>query len=147
MGVLMPLPNSRVVLPRWSQHHRPTASGTMTGACRITRITGEGTTGPDGTWTPPDETTVYTGPCRVVAATNDGQYLTGEQTQLTRRDYDVAVEWDAAVVAIGDTVTVTSARDPRLTGMQFRVQDVRHGTEQWQRNLLCEEIEGRVTGA
>ena len=142
----MPLPNTRVIHPGWSPRNRPTATGTMTGACRITRISGDSTVGPDGTWTPPAAATVYTGPCRVVAATNDGQWLTGEQTQLTRREYDVAIEWDAAIIEVGDTVTITRARDPRLSGMQFRVQDVRHGTEQWQRNLLCEEIEGRVTG-
>jgi len=142
----MPLPNTRVIHPGWSPRNRPVASGAMTGTCRITRITGGGTVGPGGTWTPAEPATIYSGPVRVTAPPfSREQRLTGEETQLTRRRYSVFVEWDAPEFKIGDTVTILKARDPLLGGKQFRLIDILHGTEQWQRNLLAEEIEGRVT--
>lgn len=143
----MPLPGTRVIHPRWSEHHRPTATSAMTAACEITRAATTGqpaTTAADGTWTPPSaRTTVYTGPCRVVPETSDEQRLTTEERQVTRRRYAVMVTWDSGEFHIGDQVKVTEAADPQLAGKAFRVVDVTYGSEQWQRNLLAEEIEGR----
>ena len=143
----MPLPTGRVIHPAWSQHHRPVATGTMTAECAITRRTGTGSTAPDGTYTPPTSATIYTGPCRVTAPPfSREQLLTGEEAQLTRRRYSVFVEWDADEFHVGDLITITAANDPLLAGKAFRLVDILHGSEQWQRNLLGEEIEGRVTG-
>jgi hypothetical protein len=147
MELVMPLPSGRVIHPAWSQHHRSTATGTMTAACTITRRTGTGTTSPDGTYTPPAPATIYTGPCRVTAPPfSREQRLTGEEAQITTRRYSVFVEWDAAEFQVGDLITITSSVDLRLVGKAFRLIDILHGSEQWQRNLLGEEIEGRVTG-
>jgi hypothetical protein len=137
----MPLPSSRVIDPRWSRHHRPTASATMTAECVITRATGEGTTSPDGTWTPPQAVTVYAGVCRVQAATTHERLMPRGETTETHHRYLVAVQWDAGDPAIGDQVTVTASVDPHLAGKQLRVIDVRYGSEQWQRDLICDETE------
>ncbi|OLT24414.1 hypothetical protein BJF79_13815 [Actinomadura sp. CNU-125] len=145
MGELMPLPNTRVIHPNWSAHHRPTATGAMTATCRITRTDGDGTVGADGTWTPPAATTVYTGPCMVIAPSFErNPRVSAEQTQMTRRDYMVSVPWDVPEIHIGDVITVTSAVDPRLAGRTFAVTGLEYESEQWQRTMLAEEVEGRV---
>lgn len=137
----MPLPTTRVIPSGWSDHHRPTAAATMTAECVITRPSGGGTTGPDGTWTPSPATTLYTGACRVQALpTNERLLVRGDATETHRR-YLVAVEWDSADPAIGDLVAVTTSVDPHLTGKTLRVIDIRYGSEQWQRDLICDETE------
>ena len=137
----MPLPGSRPVHPRWSQHHRPTATCTMTATCTITRESGDGTTDPDtGTWTPDAPTTIYTGPCRVTPATADERLLVVGERAITSRRYAVAVRYDTAEVKIGDVITITTAVDAGLVGMGLRVLDVMYASEQWERVLSAEEI-------
>lgn len=132
---------SHVIHPRWSEHHRPTATGTMTADCVMTREGTGGTTGPDGTWTPAPTTTLYTGPCRIVALpTTERIEVVGDAQETTRR-YQVSVEYDVAEVAIRDLVRITAAKDAHLVGKQFRVIDIRYGSEQWQRDLIAEEVE------
>ncbi len=114
----------------------------MTASCQITRRpSGGGSTGPDGTWAPAAPTVVYTGPCRVQAlATRQEIQVVGE-AQETRHRFLVAVRWDAAEMRVGALVAITSAVDPRLAGKQLRVLAVEYGSEQWQRDLTCEELE------
>jgi hypothetical protein len=138
----MPLPTSRVIDPRWSGHHRPTAAATMTAECVITRPTGGGTTGPGGIWTPPAAATLYTGACRVQALATNERLLPRGDTTETHRRYLVAVAWDTADPAIGDLIAITASVDPHLTGKKLRVIDIRYGAEQWQRDLICDEMEG-----
>jgi hypothetical protein len=134
-----------VVHARWSEHHRPTATGAMTAECVITRAatTGPGsTTADDGTWTPATPDTIYTGPCRVTSPPfTREQVVPAGQAQQTERRYGVFVEWDADEFLVDDQVEILSARDPLLPGKVFRVTDVAYGSEQWQRNLTCEEVE------
>ncbi|WP_242892853.1 DUF6093 family protein [Actinomadura litoris] len=137
----MPLPGTRPIHPRWSEHHRPTATGLMTATCTITRTSGPGTEGPGGTWIPPDPVAVYSGPCRVVPATADERLLTLGENQVTSRRYQVAVRYDTAQLQVGDVVEVTEAVDEGLVGLKLRVLDVRYGSEQWERDLNTEEIE------
>lgn len=139
----MPLagPGSRVIPPRWSEHHRPTATATMTGECVITRTTGGGTTDDDGTWTPAQPTTIYAGPCRFTALPQDEHIADVGAAQETRRRYQVSVRYDAPEIAIGDIVTMTLAADPGLVGQEVRVVDITYGSEQWQRDLICTERE------
>lgn len=142
----MPLPGTRVIHPRWSERHRPTATSAMTSTCVITRAasTGEGAvTAADGTWTPGQRTTIYTGPCRVVPETSNEERIPTQDMQVTRRRYAVMIRWDGDAFQIGDQIQITEAADPQLAGKAFRVVDVTYGSEQWQRNLLAEEIEGR----
>jgi uncharacterized protein DUF6093 len=138
----MPLDGTHVVHPRWSEHHRPTATATMTAECVITRPAAPGTTGTTGTWTPPPDTTVYTGPCRLVPkSTDQGRHQVVGDTQVTPRSYHVGIEYDTAEILIGDIVEITAAKDPGLAGHKLRVIDVQYGSEQWQRDLLTQEIQ------
>lgn len=133
----------RTIHPRWSEHHRPTATGTQTGECAITRADGAGATGADGTWTPPERTTIYTGTCRILVT----QIIGGEQhqqpagAQQTTRRYNVTIDHAATLPAIGDAIEITKAADVAFVGKSLRVVDVQHGTEQWQRVLIAVDTE------
>lgn len=136
----MPLPGTRVIHPDWSAHHRPTATGAMTATCIIRRRgEGEGTTNPDGTVDPPAAVTIYTGPCRLQALTTNERIEVAGDTQDTVRRYLIPVEWDAALIEVGDEVEITEAKDPQAAGIKLRVVDIRYGSEQWQRDLVAEE--------
>lgn len=136
----MPLPGSRVIHPRWSQHHRPTALGTMTATCTVIRVEGEGSSDPDGTWHPPLPTDVYTGPCRVQGLPVNERLLVVGERQETHRRYQVSLRHDTAP-QIDDLVTITASVDTGLVGKTLRVIDVQYGSEQWQRDLICDELE------
>ena len=140
----MPLdsPAAGPLHPRWSDHHRPVATGLMTATCTITRPSGAGTTSLSGDYTPSAPDTIYTGPCRVTPRTADERLLLAGEDQVTSRRYAVAVPYDAPEILLGDSVTVTSAVDTGLIGLGLRVLDVRYASEQWQRDLYTEEIEG-----
>ncbi|MFI6296854.1 DUF6093 family protein [Nonomuraea sp. NPDC050790] len=136
----MPLSGHTPIHPRWSEHHRPVATGTQTGTCTIRRPgTGDGTQDPDGTWHPPAPTVVYAGPCRITPQTDDARYVVSGERRVTTRGYEVAIEWDAAEILEGDHLTVDTARDPRLPDTELRVMDVRMASEQWERVLVCEQ--------
>jgi hypothetical protein len=136
MGLRMSLgpPHDQVVHPRWSEHHRPTTSSTLTADCDVTRQDGHGVTGPAGVFTPSAATVVYTGPCRIQALTSrSARPVVVGEAQETRHRYQVSLLWDAAQVQIGDLVTVT--------GKRLRVTDIQYGSEQWQRDLACDQLE------
>lgn len=136
----MPLAGHTPIHGRWSEHHRPVATGTQTGTCTITRPgAGEGTIDGDGVWHPPTPTTVYTGPCRVTPQPADSRYVVSGDHRVTTRGYEIAIEWDAAEVREGDNINITAAKDPRLVGVDLRVTDVRMASEQWERVLIAEQ--------
>lgn len=138
----MPLHGSHVIHPRWSEHHRPVATGAMTAECTVTHNTGTGTTDAGGVYTPPSETTIYSGRCRVTlaTATNERIEVVGE-TQETRRRYQVWLEFGAAEPPIGALVNITACPQGGLNGKRLRVVDTRLGSEQWQETLMAEELE------
>jgi hypothetical protein len=63
------------------------------------------------------------------------------EAQETRHRYQVSLLWDAAQVEIGDLVSVTGSVDLALAGKRLRVTDVQYGSEQWQRDLMCDQLE------
>lgn len=135
-------PRDHVVHPRWSERHRPVATSTLTAECEVTRRGGAGTTDTVGVFTPPAATVVYTGPCRVLALTSrSARPVVVGEAQETRHRYQVSLLWDAAQVEIGDLVAVTGSVDPGLVGKPLRVTDIQYGSEQWQRDLLCDQLE------
>ena len=134
----MPLPSTRLIPARWSEHHQPAAESTMTARCDITRpSTGRGTLNPaTGTVTNPSTAIAADVPCRVqAAASTDRSTQTGEQ-EVTFRKYMVAITADLDVL-VDDVVTVTESIDPHLVGRALRVLDVLYGSEVWQRTLTC----------
>lgn len=138
----MPLQGSHVIHPRWSQHHRPVATGAMTATCTVTHGTGTGTTDAAGEYVPPAQTTFYTGACRVSIATstNERIEIVGEG-QETRRRYQVWLENGAAEPPIGALVNITACPQGSMTGKKLQVVDTRLGSEQWQETLMTEELE------
>jgi hypothetical protein len=136
----MPLPNGRVISATWSQHHRPTATGTMTAECVITRRDPAGVSDGSGDWTPSGPTTVYTGPCRVQVMATQQQVIVVGETQETQRRYLVTVKFDTAELHVHDLVTITASVDAGLVGRELRVGEVAYGSEQWERDLTCEEM-------
>lgn len=137
----MPLENTHVLHPRWSEHHRPTATGTMSAACEITRRATGGTTDASGTYTPTSPTTIHTGPCRVQAVPTQRQVIVVGEAQETRHRYLVTIRYDAATIHVGDLVLITESVDAGLVGRRLRVVNVSYGSEQWERDLNCEELE------
>lgn len=134
---MSPLAGSAPVHGRWSEHHRPVASGTHTGRCSITRTDGEGSLDGDGVWHPPATIAVYTGPCRITAPRPSSILVVGEQ-QTAVADYEIAIEWDAAETLEHDLVTITAAPDPAIVGKQLIVTDIQHATERFERVLKAQ---------
>ncbi|MGI5423063.1 DUF6093 family protein [Actinomadura luteofluorescens] len=145
----MPLgsPAAGPIHPRWSEHHRPTATGLMTAACTISGAGGDGSTDANGDWTPGTGDPIYDGPCRLQALTTNERVEVAGETQTTVRRYLIAIEHDAARVEVGATVTITAAVDAEAVGMTLRVVDVRYGSEQWERDLIAEETDREGEGA
>lgn len=143
MVVLMPLAGvgALVIDPRWNDFHRPTATASMDAACIITRPTGTGTTDDDGTYTPSQGTTIYTGVCRVVTMVRTDAVQVAGEAQETHRRLQVGIRYDAPEIRIGDLVDITMTADPQLLGRKLRVLEIAYGSEQWQRNLICDERE------
>jgi ribulose 1,5-bisphosphate carboxylase large subunit-like protein len=138
----VPLPNSRVVPARWSEHHRPTATGTMSAACSITRRATGGTTDTAGNYTPAAPSTIYTGPCRVQSLRTRREVIVIGEAQESQHRYLVTIKFDTADIHVGDLVGITSSVDAGLIGRQLRVTDMNLGSEQWERDLTCDELEG-----
>jgi hypothetical protein len=133
----MPLPAHRVIPDGWEARHAPTAAGTMTGRCRITRPGGApGEFDPDtGTVAAPAGAVVYEGPCRLVAVEADRALPVAEQ-RVTFREYLVQVPRTAADgVRVDDTVTVLESTDPALASAWLHVVDVQLGTLRFTRDL------------
>lgn len=130
----MPLAGHSPIHGRWSEHHRPVASGTHTGRCSIARTSGEGTIDDDGVWHPPTSAAVYAGPCRITAPSPSRVVVVGDQ-QTAVADYEIAIEWDAAEVLEHDLITIVSANDPGIVGKQLIVTDARYATERFERVL------------
>lgn len=136
----MPLAGHTPIPARWSEHHRPVATGTQTGTCSIQRVDAPGYVDDDGAYQPPTYTQVYTGPCRITPETSDARYVVSGEERVNTRLYAVAIEWDAAEIREGDHLTAQSGADPHLPGTDMRVTDVRLASEQWERILLCEQV-------
>jgi len=132
---------SNIFHPAWSAFHRPAATASMTAECIITRQISPGTTATDGTWTPGTTTTIYTGVCRVVALPTNERIRVAGEAQETHRRYQVGVRYDCTTLLIDDLVDITVAVDAGLVAKKLRVTDIAYGSEQWQRNLVCDERE------
>lgn len=131
-------PGSSVINPAWEQHHRPTAESVMTADGILTRPDPDADPVFDpatGSTTRP-VITVYTGACRLQALdVGDNATLTGEQ-QVTGHTYRVSLPYPVDA-QVDDTLTVTTASDPTLTGRKLRITDVARGSLVWQRDLIA----------
>lgn len=134
----MPFPNTKPIPDNWNNHHRPTATATLTDSCVINRITRGAYNPATKTYGSNIETPVYSGPCRVqMRAVKQHQMTFGSQP-VTVQTYLVAIEWDGDQVNINDVVTAIRSDDPLLTAQKLRVTDVQYGSAHWQRDLTCQ---------
>lgn len=137
----MPLPTSRAMDPRWSEHHRPSVTSAMSSSCQIVRNAADGSTGDDGTWTPPATEIIYSGLCRIVRDVSDEAHPIVGDRRLTTQRYSLQIRYDSAEIRIGDIAQVTSSVDLELNNRRFRVEAVMVASEQWSRNLMVIEFE------
>lgn len=138
-----PLPSTRVIHDRWSEHHQPTAQGAMTAACVITEAgTGTPTFDPStGYTTPATPVQRYAGPCRVQGTFRPASVVATDQATATRR-YLVAIPASTAGIEQRMTVKITAApKAPQLVGRFLTVQAVEYANEQFELDLLCDEAE------
>lgn len=120
----MPLPNSRMIHPRFEAWGRQIAVQQCTARCRITDLAGQ---------------VVYDGPCRVQQG-GDGTLVpvAGDQ-RITAATYAVVIPADQLGVAVNHLVDVTACEgDPELVGAQLTVRSVARGSIRWQQTLGCE---------
>jgi hypothetical protein len=140
----MPLPGTRVIHARWSEHHQPTAAGVLTSRCLITRADGDGITDADGTWHTGARLTVYDGPARIIRlASEDNHPVLGEQ-RLTTRRYGVQILIESPEILTGDSVEVYESNDPVMTGRKLRIEGMIVGSEVWSRDMVAIEYEEGV---
>lgn len=138
----MPLPGTKVIHRDFSTHHMPTAEGTMTSTCTITRASATVGTMNDTT----GDVTITAGVtiatdivCRVQAEPASMRTQPSGGQEVTQRLYAVSVPADTALVLVDDRVTITTAVDPLLVGRVLRVVDVQYGSEGWQNDLVCKD--------
>ena len=53
----------------------------------------------------------------------------------------VSIRYDALEVRVGDLVDLAMAADSSLVSKRLRIVDIAYGSEQWQRDLVCDERE------
>lgn len=139
----MPLPNSRLLHPRFHENLRRSAVGDagLPDGCLVERTS---TTAPvidpdTAAMTVTDSTTVFAGPCRVQAdATQDSTVVIGDQAVALHR-YRASIPHDAPQILVDDVFTVTSSADLQLIGRPLVVRDVHYDTFQVRRYLLLED--------
>jgi hypothetical protein len=139
-------PGTGVFDPNWQFYHRPLAESQMTAVCVITRPASSAVGVYDeaaGKTVFPPATPLYNGPCRVqvVPQRSIGAGTVGERETVKRR-YNVCVPASVTGLAVHDTLTVTVCDgDASLVGQPLWIADVTDGTQIWQRDLVCEELE------
>lgn len=128
-----------VIPTGWSEHHRPTAYGFLTGRCRAN--------GPDEEvpWSEDTPSGIIPGkliwddvPFSAQILTQFGRDATVVDTSEVTTTYRVSVPIEY-VAAYGDTITVLSnPDDEELNGVRMQVLSTQMGTTNWTRELDCE---------
>lgn len=137
----MPLPGSRVIPANWSEHHRPTVAGGRTATCVITRKGTNGTTHPDGSWSPGAQQVIFEGTCRITRDADDEAHPVIGGRRITTMRYLIEIDAAAPEIFIEDVVSVTAPNSVSLDGRSFRVQGIRITNEEWSRALGVVEFQ------
>lgn len=134
------LPNTRVIHPRFEQHHRPVAAGQMTASCRIERPSTDPPIWDDvaGLDVQPPPTLLYDGPCRYQYLSPAGQPIVADAlTPLA--DIRVTVPVPAVEYEVNDMVTMTgSTNNSDITDRKLTITAVSGSSISWQRDLTCQ---------
>lgn len=137
----MPLPSTKLIPDGWDDHHRPVATATMTATCVV------GPSVPGGELDPVtmqygDATidALYTGRCRLQQLRGEGQVSVSGGQSVTSLTYLVSIEYDAdPAIEVEHVVHITDSVDLALIGRKLRIREVRYGSNQWQRDLFCDD--------
>jgi hypothetical protein len=110
----------------------------MEDACTITREGGRVLNETTGQYTVA-ETTIYTGPCRLVVQPRQPQdaNAVGQVEAVTHARCDLPVIASAAV-RDGDVVTFTASLDPALVGVKYRLRGIAGQTHATARRFFVE---------
>lgn len=140
------------VLPDgWSDHHRPTAYGFLTGDCTAYTVS------PPGDWVPGGNSrsgnSAYlpkweNAPCSAQFLTQTTRPVTvadGVEVLATHRiSVPIASTW----LHYGDTIQILdNPDDPALNGREFQVLIAESGTTNWTRDYLCQDVNGQEARA
>jgi len=144
----MPLPNTRVFHPDWSQHHHATADGQMTAEGTVTRPGAPVFNELFGRDVMPTPELIYDGPMRVQrmqpGASATPHAVADREAMIREYAVYLPLSVNGVVtrpVQANDLVTVTGCDDdPHVIGRPLRVRDIRLGTLVWQRTLICEDL-------
>lgn len=141
----MPIPGSRVIPAGWSAHHRPTATGTMTGRLEVYAPAPRSSILDAGGGEP----VAVDIPCRVqqLNRASNGANV-GQETHL--RDYLITVPAGTPVRFRagqgGHTLRITQADNPDTVGDWFTVKQVMRGSLTWEIDLICEHNQAQQEG-
>lgn len=133
----MPLPNTRMIHPRWQGHHAPVVVGGMEARVRLSRPAGLGTRNPATGKTPEVGPRIYyEGPARVQNRGGVSPAASDAAREVATGNYLVAVPIEVgAEPLLGDLVDVLASPDPLQVGLRLYVVDVPTATQVLQRNL------------
>ena len=147
----MPLPSTRMIHTRWSEHHQPAVTTSFNAAVTITdpTRTTSGVFDPDtGTWGPPVPHVIAGGPddtnpdwqqgvpCRIQRMRSD-QDVDQAGQNIPPRLYLIQLPADVPDIEVGHTATVTTAaNDTHLVGEDLVATDIQHGSERFTRDVV-----------
>lgn len=143
------LPNHKVIPDGWSEHHRATMVGTMTGVCDVLEsLTPGNMPGLDGAGVSGGSRPVQHGdvPCRVQQlGGGDTRSATGKESR--RRDYLVTLPIEKVIDLVagdeGNLIRVTEADDPEAVGRILTIEQILYGSLAWERDILCRDDLGQ----
>jgi hypothetical protein len=95
-----------------------------------------------GTYTGPADTTVYSGPCRVMPRAQGETLVNVGDQPITLRVYDVSLPHDATGIKVDDYWVTDTAADAELVGRRLRVLNVGWSSVQAGRRLVCQDVLG-----
>lgn len=139
---MSPFPSTKVVHPRFAEHHAPVTEGAMTATCEVAVHTA-GTWNPTDGSVPGDKTVLYTGPCRVQALSNQPADSDAAGQPTTGHTYLIVLPMDQPTIPAGDAgakvtvLTVDTNGDAELVSRVLTVRDVKYSSLRWERDLTC----------
>ncbi|WP_433460696.1 DUF6093 family protein [Micromonospora sp. CA-248212] len=135
----MPLPNTRLIHPRFEEHHRPVAERQATAECRVERPAQQALWDDQAgknVYPPPE--LLYEGPCRYQYLSAAGQPVVADTT-TPLADVRITLPVGSVVYQANDQVTLTAtATNPDLVGRGLSVTAVSGSSISWQRDLTCQ---------
>ncbi|MEV5211334.1 DUF6093 family protein [Micromonospora sp. NPDC053740] len=135
----MPLPNTRLIHPRFEQHHRPVADRQATATCRVERPATQAVWDDEaGKNVYPPPVLLYVGPCRYQYLSPAGQPVVADTT-TPLADVRVTLSVGTVVYQANDLVTITATTtNPDLVERTLSVTAVSGSSISWQRDLTCQ---------